>query len=49
MGEITPVGRDHNMARPESLNALHSIEILLHLLRLAGDRLLVIWVVSRDH
>src|SRR2546430_15640507 len=31
------------MARAESLNGLHCIEFLLHLLGVAGERLLVIW------
>lgn len=43
MGGMTPEGRLYIMARPESLNGMHCIEFLLHLLRVAGDRLLVIW------
>lgn len=43
MGAMTPEGRVFIMARPESLNGMHCIEFLLHLLRVAGDRLLVIW------
>src|SRR5438105_3775685 len=43
MGGMTPEGRVYTLVRPESLNGLHCIEFLLHLLRVAGDRLLVIW------
>jgi transposase len=49
MGAMTPEGRVLIMARPESLNGLHCIEFLLHLLRVAGDRLLVIWDGSPIH
>ena len=35
--------------RSESFNGLHCIEFLLHLLRVAGDRLLVIWDGSPIH
>ena len=43
MGAMTTEGRIFTMARQESLNGLHCIEFLAHLLRVAGDRLLVIW------
>jgi transposase len=43
MGGMTPEGRVYTPVRPESLNGLHCIEFLLHLLRVAGERLLVIW------
>jgi transposase len=43
MGALTQGGRVFIMARPESLNGMHCIEFLLHLLRVAGERLLVIW------
>jgi transposase len=43
MGAMTPDGRIFTMARQESLNGLHCIEFLVHLLRVVGDRLLVIW------
>jgi hypothetical protein len=49
MGAMTPEGRVHIMARPESLNGMHCIEFLLHLLRVARDRLLVIWDGSPIH
>ncbi|HSQ56533.1 MAG TPA: transposase, partial [Gemmata sp.] len=46
---MTPEGRIYVMARPESFNGLHCIEFLLHLLRVAGDRMLVIWDGSPIH
>ncbi|WP_165228132.1 IS630 family transposase [Aquisphaera insulae] len=49
MGGMTPEGRVFVMARQESLNGLHCIEFLEHLLRVAGDRLLVIWDGSPIH
>jgi transposase len=49
MGAMTPEGRVFIMARQESFNGMHCIEFLLHLLRVAGDRLLVIWDGSPIH
>lgn len=49
MGGMTPAGRVYTLARQESLNGLHSIEFLVHLLRVAGKRLLVIWDGSPIH
>ncbi len=49
MGGVTPEGRVYTLARQESLNGLHSIEFLKHLLRVAGQRLLVIWDGSPIH
>jgi transposase len=49
LGALTPAGRVYIMARSESLNGLHCIEFLLHLLRAAGERLLVIWDGSPIH
>jgi transposase len=49
MGGMTPTGKVYTLARQESLNGLHSIEFLLHLQRVAGDRLLVIWDGSPIH
>ena len=49
MGGMTPGGRVYTLIRPESLNGMHCIEFLLHLLRVAGDRLLVIWDGSPIH
>ena len=49
MGAVTPEGKIYTMVRQESLNGLHSIEFLLHLGRVAGDRLLLIWDNSPIH
>jgi transposase len=49
MGGVTPQGKVYSLVRPTSLNGLHSIEFLLHLGRLAADRLLVIWDGSPIH
>ena len=49
MGGMTPGGKIYTLARQESLNGLHSIEFLGHLLRVAGDRLLVVWDGSPIH
>jgi transposase len=49
MGGVTPEGKVYTLARQESLNGLHSIEFLAHLLRHAGERLLVVWDGSPIH
>ena len=49
MGGMTPEGKVYTLVRQESLNGLHCIEFLLHLLRVAGERLLVIWDGSPIH
>lgn len=49
MGGMTPEGKVYTLARQKSLNGLHSIEFLEHLLRVAGKRLLVIWDGSPIH
>ena len=49
MGGVTPQGKVYSLVRPTSLNGLHTIEFLVHLGRLAGDRLLVIWDGSPIH
>jgi transposase len=49
MGGMTPEGHVYTLIRQESLNGLHCIEFLLHLLRVAGQRLLVIWDGSPIH
>ena len=49
MGGVTPAGKVYTLARQESLNGLHSIALLEHLLRHAGERLLVIWDRSPIH
>src|SRR6185437_9753222 len=49
MGGVTPEGKVYTPVRPRSLNGLHTIASLVHLGRLAGDRLLVIWDGSPIH
>jgi transposase len=49
MGGVTPRGKVYTLVRPTSLTGLHTIEFLLHLGRLAGDRLLVVWDGSPIH
>ena len=49
MAGMTPAGKVYTLARQESLNGLHSVAFLLHLLRVAGPRLLVIWDGSPIH
>lgn len=49
MGGMTPAGKIYTLARQESLNGLHTIEFLIHLLRVAGKKLLVIWDGSPIH
>jgi transposase len=49
MAGMTPEGKLYSLARQESLNGWHSIEFLVHLGRVAGRRLLVIWDGSPIH
>lgn len=49
MGGMTPEGKVYTLARQESLNGLHSVEFLRHLLRVVGKKLLVIWDGSPIH
>jgi transposase len=49
MGAMTPEGKVYTLVRQESLNGLHTIAFLLHLRRVAGPRLLVIWDGSPIH
>jgi transposase len=49
MGGMTPAGRIYTLARQESLNGLHSVEFLVHLQRVAAERLLVVWDGSPIH
>lgn len=49
MGGMTPAGRLYTLVRQESLNGSHSVEFLVHLMRVAGERLLVIWDGSPIH
>jgi transposase len=49
MGGMTPDGKLSVLARPRSVNGLDIIDFLVHLGRVAGDRLLVIWDGSPIH
>jgi transposase len=49
MGGMTPEGKVYTLARQESLNGLQAVEFLEHLLRVAGERLLVICGGSPIH
>ena len=49
MGGMTLAGKVYTLVRQESLNGLHTVEFLQHLLRVAGPRLLVIWDGSPIH
>jgi transposase len=49
MGGVTPQGKVYTLVRPRSLSGLNTIEFLLHLGRLAGDRWLVVWDGSPIH
>lgn len=49
MGAMTPCGKVYTMVRQRSLNGLDSIDFLLHLQRVVGERLLVIWDGSPIH
>ena len=49
MGGLTPAGQVYVLVRAEALHGRHSITFLEHLLRHAGERLLVIWDGSPIH
>jgi transposase len=49
MGAMTPEGKVYTLVRQESLNGLDTIEFLMHLRRVAGPKLLVIWDGSPIH
>ena len=49
MGGMTPSGQVYTLTRQEPLNGLHTVEFLVHLLRVAGKRFLVIWDGSPIH
>jgi transposase len=49
MGGMTPAGKVYTLVRQEALTGWQSIEFLEHLLRVAGERLLVIWDGSPIH
>ena len=49
MGALIPQGRIYSIVRQSSLNGLDTIAFLIHLLRVAGERLLVVWDNSPIH
>ena len=49
MGGVTPTGKISTLVPQESLNGLHTIEFLKHLIRHVGPRLLVVWDRSPIH
>jgi len=49
MGGMTPQGKVYTLVRQEPLNGLHCIEFLVHLQKVASQRLLVIWDGSPIH
>jgi transposase len=49
MGGVTPAGKLYVLVRHKSLNGLHTIEFLKHLIRHVGSRLLLIWDGSPIH
>ena len=46
---MTPEGKVYSLVRPHSLNGLHSIAFLAHLVRQVAGRILVIWDGSPIH
>jgi transposase len=49
IGGVTTCGKVYSLVRPTPLNGWHSIAFLIHLGRLVGDRLRVIWDGSPIH
>jgi transposase len=49
MGGATPQGKGYSLVHPESLNGLDTVAFLAHLLRVVGQRLVVIWDASPIH
>jgi transposase len=49
MAGLTPQGKIYVLVRRESLNGLHTVEYLHHLIHYLGPRLLVIWDGSPIH
>jgi len=49
MGALTSQGKVYSLVREESLNGLHTIAFLVHLIRQIGDHLLIIWDNSPIH
>lgn len=49
MGALTSQGNVYTLVRQEPLNGLHTVLFLMHLLRVIGKRMLVIWDGSPIH
>jgi transposase len=49
MGGLSTEGKVYVLVRPESLNGLHTVEFLRHLVRYAGRRSLIVWDRSPIH
>jgi hypothetical protein len=49
LGGLMPTGKVYTRVRQEPLTGLDTVEFLAHLLRVAGDRLLVVWDGSPIH
>ena len=49
MGGMTPEGKVYTLVRQHAFNGLHVIEFLIHLRKVVGGRLLVIWDGSPIH
>jgi transposase len=49
MGGVTPTGKLYVLVRQESLNGLHTVEFLKHVIRYLGPRLMIIWDGSPIH
>jgi transposase len=49
MGGMTPAGKVYTLARQEPLTGLDTVTFLMHLLRVAAARLLVVWDGSMIH
>ncbi len=49
MGGVTPQGKVYSLVHQESLNGLDTVTFLAHLLRVVGQRLVVIWDASPIH
>jgi transposase len=49
MGAVTPQGKAYSLVHQESLSGVDTVAFLTHLLRMAGQRLLVIWDGSPIH
>jgi transposase len=46
---VSPEGKVYTLVRKESLNGMHTVLFLTHLLRVVGKRLLVVWDGSPIH